>query len=200
MGRVDIVKAINTVVPKNIEFHLTGRTDNGQIMKHNFTGPNTNLAKRLKDYDRETGSYSEVITPPINKLDRGALEHDVAYHSKDLNDRHRADEKLIKVAEEVLQESNDPIQRRNAKIVQIILKGKLLLGIGLSDIKGGCYECGNYGGQLDINSLVREAQQTANTSAFKGESNLAGVLLPLLIATASVGLPALIKLISKKKK
>ena len=86
----DVVSAINKITPENIEFHLLDEGDDGVIRKSSFTGPNTNLRKRLRGFDSENGSFSSIITPPINRLDEGALVHDLAYTKyKDLPHRHK---------------------------------------------------------------------------------------------------------------
>lgn len=128
----DVVSAINSITPKNIEYHIIDQGDDGVIRKSNFVGPNTNLEKRLKNYDRLTGSHDGVNTPPINALDRGAMFHDIAYHDKSLEVRHKADEALVKVADQVINDVNaKAIQKANARLVKGIMKGKMFLGVGV---------------------------------------------------------------------
>ena len=129
----DVVNAINSITPKGIEFHIIDQADDGSIKKASFCGPNTNLPARLEDYDNKTGTYKSIITPPINKLDEGALQHDVAYHNKNLSARHEADRQLIKVADSVINDINaKSLQKMSANVVKIILTGKLKLGLGIS--------------------------------------------------------------------
>lgn len=60
-----------------IEFHLPG---------FEFAGPGTHLKKRLARGDKG-----------INRLDRIASQHNIDYsHSKNLQDKWKADEKMIK--------------------------------------------------------------------------------------------------------
>lgn len=58
------------------EMHLPG---------HNFTGPGTNLKKRLKP-DGTPKSWSK----PINRVDKAAMKHDICYSTnKDTNTRNK---------------------------------------------------------------------------------------------------------------
>ena len=73
-GKFDFQKAIEKT---GIEFHLPG---------YNYAGPGTKLAKRLKRGDKG-----------INRLDRIALDHDIAYSkAKNLQDKWKADDVMIK--------------------------------------------------------------------------------------------------------
>lgn len=110
------------------EAHLRDRGDDGKIRKMNFAGPGTRFTERVKldDY----GNIKEIITPPINKLDAGAMEHDRIYTLyPDVENRNIADKKLKKVADQVYKESNDYIQRANALLVSLIMKTKIKYGI-----------------------------------------------------------------------
>lgn len=130
-GGIDIVKGITGLFP-NREFHIRDQGDDGVTRKASFCGPGTQLQKRLENFNPQTGEYDSVITPPINNLDKGCMEHDIAYskHS-DLKGRHDADRELIKYADKVLKDpKSTTTQRRNANIVKAIMKGKLLLGVG----------------------------------------------------------------------
>ena len=96
-SRFDLVDMINKVTPTNIEFHLNCKDPiSGDVSKCSFLGPNTNLPKRLANYDSETGSFTSVITPAVNRLDSLAMVHDIAYTSKDLAVRHQADQELMR--------------------------------------------------------------------------------------------------------
>lgn len=183
--RFDLVNAINNVAPKNLEFHLNCQEPDG-IKKCSFLGPNTNLEARLQNYDPETGAYDSVITPPVNELDRLAMIHDIAYTSKDLSVRHKADRELMIGARALVDDPmTDAHTRRNARIVEFIMAGKLKLGMG-----------------MDVNALVREAQQLSKTPGFQGSNTtgrVIGTLAPLLMIAASIGIPALVKKLSEKK-
>jgi hypothetical protein len=178
----DIVSAINTITPKGIEFHLIDQADenfvgHNNIVKASFTGPNTNLEKRLLNYDSETTTYDGVVTPPINKLDAGAMAHDLSYsrYKNDLSKKHEADRVLVGIAEEVINDNTSTkIQKFNAKIVKIIIQGKLKLGLGV-------------GGEL-VNQMPDK------------QTNTAGLIIGLVTLAGVIGVPALIKLINKNKK
>lgn len=189
----DIVSNINRIFPENVEFHTVDQGDDGIIRQSSFTGPNTNLKKRLDGYIPNTGKYNEIITQPINKLDRAAMEHDLAYsRHKDLNNRHDADKTLITVAHEIL---NDPqstkVQKFNAGLVILIMESKIKLGIGYGAI---------YGGNIDVNQLIKQAQQNSQSTSFQGNTDIGHVIAPLLFLASSVGIPAVIALLGKKNK
>ena len=189
--RFDLVNMINQVTPSHIEYHLNCKDVDGDVRKCSFLGPNTNLPKRLADYDSNNGSFSHVITPAVNKLDALAMIHDIAYTSKDLAVRHRADQELLEGAQQLINDSTtDSHTKRNAKIVKAIMGIKLKLGLGY------------YGGSLDaqrVNELIREAQQTSKGADFQG-GPLAHLAIPLVILAASIGVPAVIALLNKTKK
>src|ERR1700679_1779902 len=66
------------------------------IKKYSFCGPFTKLDKRV-DLDLN-GNIINIKTPPINELDAGCLNHDVAYEKyKDIVNRNIADQALSKV-------------------------------------------------------------------------------------------------------
>jgi hypothetical protein len=234
-GNFDIVSAINKITPNNIEFHLIDQADDGTIKKANFTGPNTNLKDRLYDYNEENGTYSKIKdnSIPINKLDRGALEHDLAYTKyKDLPNRLNADRKLITITDEILNDKQSTnIQKFNAQLVKIILLGKIKFGVGIckeiiyedidtdddedneecinehiEKINNVCL-CGHLfknikiqdGGNIDTNLLIREAQQISKTPEFQG-NDPTRLIIGLIGLAGAIGIPAIIKLINKKKK
>jgi hypothetical protein len=219
----DVVDIINKITPTNTEFHLNCKGADGEVKKCSFLGPNTNLSKRLKDYNPETGAYSEVLTPPVNALDSLALEHDVAYTSKDLSVRHQADQVLLEGARAIANNPNeDPHTRRQARIVDWIISAKVKLGLGAS-----------WGaGAPSIDKLMKEAHQSLGVvigksggaapielnptseiayarSGFKTPSTgapssgaVAGLvsLIPALALAGAIGIPALVKALKKKKK
>lgn len=193
----DVVHAINTITPKGVEFHLTDQGDDGIVRKSSFTGPNTNLSKRIAGLDKQTGSYN-IITPPINRLDSAAMAHDVAYSiHKDLHNRHIADKKLIKVAEEIYKSnSSTNIQKRSARIVWAILKAKVFMGLG------GCGSITGSGNSItgsgyNTNDLIAQAQRQAFDPSFSPYNNTSA-WAPLLGLVLTIGVPALVKLLKKK--
>ena len=115
---------LNWLIEKNpVELHLIDQGDDGKIRRASFAGPGTNLTKRL---DANTGE-PVAGSLPINRLDRGAYYHDLAYRdSKEVVDRNRADAVLRDVATVVI---NDPkstfVQRVNARLVRRIMQHKL---------------------------------------------------------------------------
>ncbi len=126
---------LNNLLSSNLlpELHSIDRADDGNIKRASFLGPGTNLNKRLKNYNEEKGTYDEILTPPINKLDRGALEHDLAYGKyKDIDNRNIADRKLMDTAIEIF---HDPkattLQKSNALLVMAIMEYKIKTGTGI---------------------------------------------------------------------
>ncbi len=121
--------ALNEIITNlPFEAHLYDRGDDGKIQKMNFAGPGTRFNDRVKldDY----GNIKKIITPPINKLDLGAMEHDRIYTLYgDVDNRNIADKKLKKVADIVYRESTDKIQRANALLVSLIMKTKIKYNI-----------------------------------------------------------------------
>jgi hypothetical protein len=120
-GKLDIQKFISKLFPG--EHHLPG---------YNFAGPGTKLDKRLKDFNPETGEYSEVITKPINELDEAALNHDIAYTKHDdLKGRHEADKILIEKATKIMNTKSKPLRQKiEAGIVKHLIQAKLTFGLG----------------------------------------------------------------------
>ena len=73
-GKFDFQKSVEKT---GMEFH---------ILSYRFAGPGTKLAKRLKRGDK-----------PKNRLDRIAMDHDIAYSkAKNLQDKWKADDVMIK--------------------------------------------------------------------------------------------------------
>jgi hypothetical protein len=123
------------------------------------------------------------------------MEHDLAYSRyKDLENRHKADEKLLNVAIEVANDPNSTyVQKFNANLVKLIMKGKVKMGIGLG---------GTYGGSLNpsqLNDLVREAQRSSQSSSFQGD-NVSSIIAPLILLAGAVGIPALISYFNQRNK
>ena len=63
---------LNSLINKlPFELHLPG---------HNFTGPGTNLKKRLKDpYGNPPDFTPQPWSKPINRVDEAAMNHDICY-------------------------------------------------------------------------------------------------------------------------
>lgn len=175
-GRFDLVQNINSIFPKGVEFHTIDQGDDGVIRKSSFTGPNTDLDRRLLNYNRMDGSFDSVVTPPINALDRAAMTHDIAYRSKNLDDRHAADRILLSAAEDVLNNpESSTVQKFNAGLVRVIMSAKLKIGFGM-------------GGRVAF-----------DPSTVPGKDNLTGLIIGLVATAGAIGIPALLKLIKDKK-
>lgn len=98
------------------ELHLPG---------YNYCGPGTNLKKRLERRDKG-----------INLLDEYCKQHDIAYISAiDLNDRHKADIKLLKMARTRIQAPNaTPGEKLAAHLVNKAMLAKVCSGAGYKKI------------------------------------------------------------------
>ena len=123
------------------EFHLRSLNPlNKTNPVHFWTGPGTNIDKRLENYNDIMNNYNKTsklnIDPipkndsvPINRIDQAAMKHDVKYISNDLKDRHVADVEMI---HEINNIPNPTFRERLERgIVKAIMKTKLLLGQGL---------------------------------------------------------------------
>ncbi len=109
----DFVNFINTLIPG--EKHLPG---------HSFTGPGTNLEKRLNE-DLPPKDWSK----PINRVDQAAYKHDLAYMNGNKEVRQIADQEMI---EELNNISNPTFREKLERLVVIpILKTKKFLGLGI---------------------------------------------------------------------
>lgn len=118
---------IHNQFPNLPEMHLVDQGSDGNIRRSSFCGPFSKLDKRLSNFNRETGTYDSIITPPINQLDSGCLQHDIAYvKNKDVPTRNLADQDLIDVANSVISNPNSTwIQKTNAKLVRRIMQYKI---------------------------------------------------------------------------
>jgi len=113
----DVVSSLNAVTSRVKlpwsrfpgEMHLPG---------HNFTGPGTNLRKRLNS-DNSPKPWSK----PINRVDKAAYHHDLAYakHADSVN-RIVADRKMIKELNDIIRPTLR--ERVERAVVKPILKTK----------------------------------------------------------------------------
>ncbi len=102
------------------EHHLPG---------HSFTGPGTRLDLRLDEYGLP---FEDSL--PINRIDKAAYKHDLAYKSERLVDRHKADREMI---EELKSIQNPTFKEKVERAIIIrMLKIKLKLGQGLTNKVG----------------------------------------------------------------
>lgn len=89
--------------------------------KYSFCGPATKLNERLNKDD----SIKEW-SKPINKLDEGCYYHDLAYRDfKDVPNRNKADEKLAKVASDVIKNPSSISEKLNSILVKKIMDYKV---------------------------------------------------------------------------
>ena len=110
---------MNSIINKlPFETHLPG---------HNFTGPGTNLSKRLNK-DGTPKSWSK----PINRVDETAMHHDVCYaKNKNTGVRNRVCDKNM--LDELASIPNPTIRERfDRAIVSPIISTKMKLGMGHS--------------------------------------------------------------------
>jgi len=96
------------------ELHLPG---------HSFTGPGTRLDMRLN-----SDSTPKLWSRPINRIDRAAYRHDLAYskHS-DVAKRNVADRKIIRELDSM--EKPTLRERAERSIIKRILKTKVNFGL-----------------------------------------------------------------------
>jgi hypothetical protein len=115
------------------ELHSFDISDDGSFKRASFLGPGTKLDKRLKNYNEKDGTYDEILTKPINRLDSAALQHDLAYGKhKDVKNRNKADDDLKKVAAEIFRSpKSSKIQKANALLVYAIMDHKVKTGSGI---------------------------------------------------------------------
>ena len=110
---------MNRIINKlPFEMHLPG---------HNFTGPGTNLSKRLN----EDGS-PKAWSKPINRVDEAAYHHDVCYaNNKDTGVRNRVcDRNMLEKMDGIY---NPTLRERlDRSIVSKIMGTKMQLGMGHS--------------------------------------------------------------------
>lgn len=150
----DLVKKLNNLMP-GAEFHLHDVKFNDYglpvgLEKHSFTGPNTDLEKRISNIDElmneskmEDITYSKInyITDPIDdSIDRFASIHDLQYswiekNVKDDKEKlkmvHEADKILQNSAYNTMKDGKKPIQKRiQGAIVSLIMGLKRKVGVG----------------------------------------------------------------------
>ena len=114
---------LNSLINKlPLELHLPG---------HNFTGPGTNLKKRLRDpYGIPPDFTPQPWSKPINRVDEAAMHHDICYlQNEDKKTRNEVCDKKMLQNLNIL---NPTIRERIDKgIVGNIIKAKVALGMGV---------------------------------------------------------------------
>lgn len=109
-----LVNSLINILP--FELHLPG---------YNYCGPGTRLKKRLLRGDQG-----------INQLDNACMQHDIAYNSNNLEDRHRADLELLSMAKQRLQSKNAGKGEKLASwLVSKVMKTKVKHGAGTKSFK-----------------------------------------------------------------
>lgn len=95
-----------------LELHLPG---------YNYCGPGTRLQERLLRGDRG-----------VNELDEACKQHDISYaNSSKLEDRHKADFKLMNMAKQRIKSKNSSRGEKLASwLVNKVMKAKLKVGAG----------------------------------------------------------------------
>ena len=94
------------------------------LPKHNYTGPGTRLDIRLDENNNPKPGEE-----PFNRIDEAALQHDIAYKSEDIRDRHKADVDLIHDLNSI---KNPTLRERVERfLVKAAMKAKILIGEGV---------------------------------------------------------------------
>lgn len=109
---------VNSVINKlPFELHLPG---------YSYCGPGTRLRERLLRGDRG-----------INQLDNACMQHDIAYdNSNNLEDRHKADLELMKMAKQRMKSKNAGKGEKLASwFVSKVMKTKVKHGAGTKSFK-----------------------------------------------------------------
>jgi len=99
------------------------------LVSHSFTGPGTNLNKRLHPYDTP-----KPWSMPVNRVDEAAYHYDLAYDKHgDTANRNVADRKMIDHLNSI---PNSTVRERAERaIVKSILDTKARFGLGLKKPK-----------------------------------------------------------------
>lgn len=100
------------------------------IPKHNFSGPSTRLDIRLDKNDNP-----KPFSKPINGVDTASYHHDLKYRdaADNLSLKHKADQEMLSELENV--NSNSFREWLEKRFVQLIMKTKLKLGMGINSSK-----------------------------------------------------------------
>lgn len=108
---------INTLINNlPVELHLPG---------YQYCGPGTHLQRRLRRGDKG-----------INPLDNACMQHDIAYISSNLGDRHKADLQLKNMAKQRLASKDASRGEKVASwLVNKIMKAKIRTGAGIKSFK-----------------------------------------------------------------
>ena len=94
---------------------------------HNFTGPGTDLEKRLDENGRPKDD-----SIPVNRVDWAAYRHDLAYRKfHDIENRHRADRQMIAEMDAI---ENPTFRERDERMmVKKAMQAKIFFGQGVKE-------------------------------------------------------------------
>lgn len=149
------------------ELHLPG---------YNFCGPGTRLRARLLRGDKG-----------INQLDNACMQHDIAYNSTNLEDRHRADFELLNMAKQRMKSMNAGKGEKLASwLVSKVMKTKLKHGAGTKSFRSIVSTIRNRLKTLKPSNNSK-AIRVAYSAAKKLVKNNKGVRMPRIIPLPKTG-------------
>lgn len=149
------------------ELHLPG---------YNFCGPGTRLRARLLRGDKG-----------INQLDNACMQHDIAYNSTNLEDRHRADFELLNMAKQRMKTKNAGKGEKLASwLVSKVMKTKLKHGAGTKSFRSIVSTIRNRLKTLKPSNNSK-AIRVAYSAAKKLVKNNKGVRMPRIIPLPKTG-------------
>ena len=111
------------ITDKKIGFPWAKYKGELHLLNHNFTGPGTNLDKRLDENDNYLPG-----SKPVNRVDEASMRHDIAYRKAkdDLKLKHEADKIMIQELDNI---PNPSIRERLERtIAKNMLKLKMKMG------------------------------------------------------------------------
>ena len=119
----DLVSSLNSIT-SNIKLPWAKFPGEMHLPGHSFTGPGTKLDLRLNP-DSTPKDWSK----PINRVDKAAYHHDLAYNNySDTSNRNIADRTMLNELNNI---SNPTIRERIERaVVKPILSAKSSLGLG----------------------------------------------------------------------
>ena len=111
------------ITDKKIGFPWAKYKGELHLLNHNFTGPGTNLDKRLDENDNYLPG-----SKPVNRVDEASMRHDIAYRKAkdDLKLKHEADKIMVQELDNI---PNPSIRERLERtIAKNMLKLKMKVG------------------------------------------------------------------------
>ena len=109
-----VTRALNALTDVCGELHMPG---------HNFTGPGTNLKKKMKPDGTWRARHA-----PLNSVDLASFHHDVAYSkAEDSLDRMAADEAMLDELQDILEDDGKCNREKlEAKVAQMAISIKCI--------------------------------------------------------------------------